>query len=54
MPTNGAEAVAAFYFLAGRMDKMTFVGTAACFFPIINLAKVPFRAQLGLIRPTAS
>ena len=49
MLANAAGAIAAFYFLARRMDKMTFVGTAAWFFLIINLAKVPFSAQLGLI-----
>ena len=49
MLANAAGAIAAFYFLARRMDKMTFVGTAAWFFLMINLAKVPFSAQLGLI-----
>jgi uncharacterized membrane protein YfcA len=53
MLANAAGAVAAFYFLARRMDKMTFVGTAAWFFLIINLAKVPFSAQLGLITPSS-
>lgn len=49
MLTNAAGAIAAFYFLARRMDKMTFVGTAAWFFLIVNLAKIPFSVQLGLI-----
>jgi uncharacterized membrane protein YfcA len=49
MLANAAGAIAAFYFLARRMDKMTFVGTIAWFFLIINIAKVPFSAQLGLI-----
>lgn len=49
MLANAAGAIAAFYFLARRMDKMTFVGTAAWFFLIVNLAKVPFGLQLGLI-----
>ena len=31
------------------MDKMTFVGTAAWYFLIVNLTKVPFSAQLDLI-----
>lgn len=53
MLANAAGAIAAFYFLAKRMDKMTFVGTAAWFFLIVNLAKVPFSAQLGLITPTS-
>ena len=53
MLANAAGAIAAFYFLARRMDKMTFVGTAAWFFLIINLAKVPFSAHLGLITPSS-
>ena len=51
MLANAAGAIAAFYFLARRMDKMTFVGTAAWFFLVVNLAKVPFSVQLGLINP---
>lgn len=53
MLANAAGAIAAFYFLARRMDKMTFVGTAAWFFLIVNLAKVPFSLQLGLINPAS-
>lgn len=53
MLANAAGAIAAFYFLARRMEKMTFVGTAAWFFLIINVAKVPFSAQLGLISPSS-
>ena len=49
MLANAAGAITTFYFLARRMDKMTFVGTAAWYFLIVNLAKVPFTAQLGLI-----
>lgn len=49
MLANAAGAITAFYFLARRMDKMTFVGTAAWFFLIVNLSKVPFSVQLGLI-----
>ena len=49
MLANAAGAIAAFYFLARRMDKMTFVGTAAWFFLIINVAKVPFSVHLGLL-----
>lgn len=49
MLANAAGAIAAFYFLARQMDKMTFVGTAAWFFLVVNLAKVPFSVQLGLI-----
>lgn len=49
MLANAAGAITAFYFLARRMDKMTFVGTAAWFFLVVNLAKVPFSLDLGLI-----
>jgi len=49
MLANAAGAIAAFYFLARRMDKMTFVGTAAWYFLVVNLTKVPFSAQLDLI-----
>jgi len=53
MLANAAGAIAAFYFLARRMDKMTFVGTTAWFFLMVNLAKVPFSVQLGLINPSS-
>jgi hypothetical protein len=32
---------------------MTFVGTAAWFFLIINVAKVPFSVHLGLLTPSS-
>ena len=53
MLANAAGAIAAFYFLARQTDKMTFVGTIAWYFLIVNLAKVPFSAQLGLITPSS-
>ncbi len=53
MLANAAGAITAFYFLARRMDKMTFVGTAAWFFLVVNLSKVPFSLQLGLITPAS-
>lgn len=49
MIANAAGAITAFYFLARRMEKMVFVGTAAWFYLIVNLCKVPFSVQLGLI-----
>ncbi len=49
MLANAAGAITAFYFLARRMDKLTFVGTAAWFFLVVNLSKVPFSVQLGLM-----
>jgi len=51
MLANAAGAITAFYFLAMRMDKMTFVGTTAWFYLIVNLSKVPFGIQLDLINP---
>lgn len=51
MLANAAGAITAFYFLARRMDKLTFVGTAAWFFLVVNLSKVPFSMQLGLMTP---
>ena len=49
MLANAAGPVTTFYFLACRLPKMEFVGTAAWFFLIVNLSKVPFSASLGLI-----
>jgi uncharacterized protein len=51
MLANAAGAITAFYFLARRMDKMTFVGTAARFYLVVNLSKVPFSIHLGLMTP---
>jgi uncharacterized membrane protein YfcA len=53
MLANAAGAITAFYFLARRMDKMAFVGTAAWFYLIVNLTKVPFSIQLNLINPAS-
>ena len=49
MMANSAGPVMAIYLLAVSLPKLAFVGTAAWFFLIINLIKVPFSAQLGLI-----
>jgi uncharacterized membrane protein YfcA len=46
---NAAGALMAVYLLAVRLPKLEFVGTAAVFFLAINLFKVPFMAQLGLL-----
>jgi uncharacterized membrane protein YfcA len=37
------------YFLAIGLPKLTFVGTGAWFFMLVNAFKVPFSVQLGLI-----
>jgi uncharacterized protein len=49
MLANAAGPVMALYLLAVALPKDAFVGTGAWFFLLINLIKVPFSAQLGLI-----
>jgi Sulfite exporter TauE/SafE. len=49
MVANAAGPVMSMYFLAARFPVKEFLGTAAWFFAIINLAKVPFSVGLGLI-----
>jgi uncharacterized membrane protein YfcA len=51
MLANAAGPVMGLYLLAVALPKDAFVGTGAWFFLIINLIKVPFSAQLGLITP---
>ncbi len=46
---NAAGPLMAVYLLAMRLPKMHFVGTAAVFFLLLNLFKVPFMVNLGLI-----
>ncbi len=52
MIANAAGPIAAFYFLAMRLPKYVFIGTTAWFFLIINLIKVPFMIDLGIINGT--
>jgi uncharacterized membrane protein YfcA len=49
MLANAAGPVMTIYLLACRLPKLEFVGTAAWFFLILNLTKLPFSASLGLI-----
>jgi uncharacterized membrane protein YfcA len=49
MLANAAGPVTTIYLLACRLPKMEFVGTAAWFFLVVNVVKVPFSASLGLI-----
>jgi uncharacterized membrane protein YfcA len=49
MLANAAGPIMALYFLAVTLPKLEFVGTSAWFFLVLNLFKVPFSAQLGLI-----
>jgi len=53
MLANAAGAVMTIYLLACRLPKYEFVGTAAWFFFIVNVIKVPFSASLGLINPSS-
>jgi uncharacterized membrane protein YfcA len=53
MLANAAGPVMGLYLLAVALPKQEFVGTAAWFFLIINLIKVPFSVELGLITPAS-
>lgn len=53
MLANAAGPVMTLYLLAARLPKYEFVGTAAWFFFIINVAKIPFSWSLGLIHPSS-
>jgi uncharacterized protein len=46
---NAASPLMAIYLVAMRLPKMEYVGTAAVFFLLLNLFKVPFMVDLGLI-----
>jgi len=48
---NAAGPVMMLYLLAMRLPKLEFLGTSAVFFMAVNLFKVPFMVQLGLIQP---
>lgn len=52
MVANAAGPVMSMYFLAARFSVKEFLGTAAWFFAIVNVAKVPFLVGLGMITPT--
>ncbi|BDV32123.1 sulfite exporter TauE/SafE family protein [Microbacterium terricola] len=49
MVANAAGPVMSMYFLAARFPVKEFLGTAAWFFFLVNLSKVPFSAGLGII-----
>lgn len=53
MMANAAGPVMAIYFLALSLPKENLVGTSAWFFLIINTAKLPFSAALGLLHTPA-
>lgn len=49
MVANAAGPVMSMYFLAMRFPVKEFLGTAAWFFAIVNVSKLPFSIGLGLI-----
>lgn len=49
MLANAAGGIIALYLVSVSMPKLELVGTTAWFFLLLNLFKVPFSAQLGLI-----
>ncbi|WP_390895083.1 sulfite exporter TauE/SafE family protein [Microbacterium festucae] len=51
MVANAGGPVMSLYFLAARFDVRAFLGTAAWFFAIVNIAKLPIVAGLGLLSP---
>lgn len=53
MLANSAGPVANLYFLSVGLPKFNLIGTSVWFFFIINLCKVPFSTQLGLINATS-
>lgn len=50
---NAAGPLMAVYLIAMRLPKLEFVGTAAVFFFLINLFKMPFMVHLGLVNPAS-
>ena len=53
MLANAAGPVMSVYLLAQRLEKKDFLGVFTRFFLFINLFKVPFSANIGLITPTS-
>ncbi|RCS81565.1 sulfite exporter TauE/SafE family protein [Brachybacterium alimentarium] len=49
MVANAGGPVMSMYFYAMRIPVLTFLGTSAWFFAIVNVIKLPFSAGLGLI-----
>lgn len=52
MVANAGGPVMSMYFLAARFPVKEFLGTAAWFFAVINVTKLPFSIGLGLINGT--
>lgn len=52
MVANAAGPVMSMYFLAARFEVKAFLGTAAWFFFIVNVSKLPFVVPLGMLTPS--
>ena len=53
MVANAAGPIMTLYLLAMRLPKITFIGTAAWYFCLMNLFKVPFSLYAGAMSPNA-
>jgi uncharacterized membrane protein YfcA len=53
MVANAGGPVMSMYLLAARFPVQQFLGTAAWFFLVVNVAKTPFSVALGLISPAS-
>lgn len=51
MVANAGGPVMSLYFLASRFEVRAFLGTAAWFFAIVNIVKLPIAIGLGLLTP---
>jgi uncharacterized membrane protein YfcA len=49
---NAAGPVMSIYLVGSRLDKHELIGTAAWFFFLVNVSKLPFFTGLGMITPT--
>jgi len=48
---NAAGPVMSIYLISRRLDKLEFMGTAAWFFFLVNVSKIPFYAWIGVMTP---
>ncbi|MET0839783.1 MAG: sulfite exporter TauE/SafE family protein [Marmoricola sp.] len=53
MTANAAGPITTIYLIRAGLPMVQMIGTGAWFYLIVNLAKVPFSAGLGLITPTS-
>ena len=53
MTANAAGPVTTIYLIRAGLPMLRMIGTGAWFYLVVNLAKVPFSAGLGLITPTS-